>query len=61
MINIGPKEQFKRLKIGIIAILASIAAGSAIVILDLNRFTALLLFIPNWIGVVGVLQASEKT
>jgi hypothetical protein len=59
--NIGRSGQRRRLRFGIALLASSVAAG---VVLVANRASlpwGPLLFLPLWMGALGVFQAREKT
>lgn len=59
--NIGPRERRKRMRFGVALLV--VGAGLAVVLVGLqaDRLWRLVLFLPFWLGAVGVLQAREKT
>ena len=59
--NIGPKESRKRLIMGVIMLAVGIGVGTALIFTDLNRWWRIGLFLPFWMGALGLFQAKEKT
>ncbi len=59
--NIGPKERRKRLVTGVLMFAVGAGIAAALVSLHLDRSWRLFLFIPFWLGAIGLLQAREKT
>ena len=59
--NIGPKESRKRLIIGLAMLAISTEAAIALIFSDLNRWWRIGLFLPFWMGSLGLFQAKEKT
>jgi hypothetical protein len=59
--NIGPGERRKRLRMGVIALGASVVLAAALVAGGADRRWRLVLFLPLWFAELGVFQAKEKT
>ena len=59
--NIGPRERDKRLKFGVVLFALSLLAAFALIALDVTRPVRIALFVPFWLGAVGIFQAREKT
>jgi hypothetical protein len=59
--NIGPRERRKRMRFGVVLLVAGAGLAALLVGLQADRLWRLLLFLPFWAGAVGVLQAREKT
>ena len=59
--NIGPEGQCTRLRGGLIALGIGIIITPILVMIDINRWWRLLLFIPFWQGALGIFQALHKT
>ncbi len=59
--NIGPRGQQRRLTLGLLAL--GVAAVSAFILFTTGAPTSwrLGLFLPIWLGALGVFQAREKT
>jgi len=59
--NIGPKETRKRLLMGV----AMLAMGVVLAIIfthaGVNRWWYSVLFLPFWMGILGISQARKKT
>lgn len=60
-INIGRKEQRKRLVLGVIVIALTLAATPYFLSGALPRLASLGLALPFWFGSLAVLQALQKT
>ena len=61
VINIGPREVFKRRLMGIVALLAGIGLSFLSVVINAPRWSRLLVFFPIWLAGLGLFQAREKT
>lgn len=59
--NIGSKERRKRKAFGIVLLVASAILGALLVGLGAHRLWRLALFLPIWVGALGVFQATDKT
>lgn len=59
--NIGPRERKKRMRFGLVLLVAGAGGAAVLIGVDANRLWRLALFLPFWAGAVGVLQAREKT
>jgi hypothetical protein len=59
--NIGPNERRRRLTWGALALGASVLLAAALVVGGADRRWRLIVFLPFWIGGLGVFQAEEKT
>lgn len=59
--NIGPKESRKRLIMGVVMLAVGIGVAIALIFTDLNRWWRIGLFLPFWMGALGLFQAKEKT
>jgi len=61
LVNIGPKETRKRLLMGV----AMLAMGVVLAIIfthaGVNRWWYSVLFLPFWMGILGISQARKKT
>ena len=60
-VNIGPRERRKRLVMGVATLGVSAAIALALILAGVNRWWRVGLFIPFWMGALGVFQAREKT
>jgi hypothetical protein len=60
-INIGPKESCKRLVMGLGALAAGLILAAVFVVGGVERKWRAVLFIPLWIGALGVFQARQRT
>jgi hypothetical protein len=60
-VNIGPKERRKRLVAG--ATMCAVGAGiaAALIVFHQDRSWRIFLFIPFWVGALGLFQARERT
>lgn len=59
--NIGPRERRKRMRFGVVLLVAGAGLAALLVGLQVDRLWRLLSFLPFWAGAVGVLQARERT
>jgi hypothetical protein len=59
--NIGPRERRRRLTRGIITLVLGALLGLAMVLTGVDRWWRLVLFLPFWMGGLGVHQARGKT
>ena len=59
--NIGRRERRDRLLIGILLLGMSVASLAALVQLCVPPVTRLLLVVPWWMAIVGLVQAHQKT
>ena len=59
--NIGAGQVRKRRMLGIASVSAAALLGFVLIGYDSPRWTRLLLFVPLWIGALGLFQAREKT
>jgi hypothetical protein len=60
-VNIGPNETRRRRLIGIVMLVAGVAAAVFFVVAGVGRPWRLLLFLPFWMAGFGLLQARAKT
>ena len=59
--NIGPREQARRMRFGLVGLAVSVALAAGMFALGLDRWWRLALFLP-WSGAaVGIFQALDKT
>ena len=61
VMNIGPKEQAKRVKSGWIMLLVSAAIAGGLLIMQAPRWWGAVLFAPLLMAWLGFFQAREKT
>jgi hypothetical protein len=61
LVNIGPKERRKRFVLGAVVLALTFAATPLFLDGSLPRGAALGLAVPVWFGLLGVLQALQKT
>lgn len=59
--NIGPAEQRKRLRFGVVAFAAGLAIGALLILTGLSPWLRLVLFLPFSIGAIGFFQSRDKT
>ena len=59
--NIGPKESRKRFIMGVTMLAVGFAVALALILTDLNHWWRIGLFVPFWMGALGLFQAKEKT
>lgn len=59
--NIGPRGQRSRLRLGVVAFGAAALLAVVLFFVDAPRLSRLTLFLPAWIGALGVFQARDKT
>jgi hypothetical protein len=59
--NIGPRERRKRMTFGVLLLgLAGLSAVAAL-LLHAHRLWSVALFLPFWVGALGVFQATGMT
>jgi hypothetical protein len=59
--NIGPRGQQRRLRLGIMALVAAALLGGVLFGLEAPRGWRLVLFLPLWIAGLGFFQSRDKT
>ncbi len=59
--NIGPGERRKRMRFGISFLVAGGFVGGLLIGFDVHRLWRLTLFVPFWMGGLGLFQALEQT
>jgi len=59
--NIGPRGRRSRFRFGIVACGAAVVLAVVLFLIDAPRTWRLCLFVPAWIGALGVFQARDKT
>ncbi len=59
--NIGPKETRKRLLMGVAMLVVGVVAAVIFAHADVNPGWYAALFLPFWIGALGISQARRKT
>jgi len=59
--NIGPRGQRHRLRLGLVALGAAVLLGGMLLTLGAPHAWRVALFVPLWIGALGVFQARDKT
>lgn len=60
-INMGPKGTRVRGLSGVVFLAVGLIATGVLVWLGVGRWWRLLLFVPFWLGALGLLQARERT
>lgn len=60
-INIGPREVRKRRLMGMVAITVGVGLAFVLVVFGASRWLRVVIFLPVWIGGLGLFQAREKT
>ena len=61
MANIGPGERRKRLLMGIAMLAVGVGITAALILTGVSRGWRVGLFLPFWMGALGLFQAREKT
>ena len=59
--NIGRRERRKRMLFGLVVLGAGAAALASLLVAGVQPLFRLPLFLVFWVGLIGVLQAREKT
>jgi hypothetical protein len=59
--NIGPNECRKRLTGGAVVFAVGAAVAAMLILAQFNRWWRLAVFIPFYMGALGIVQAKEKT
>ncbi len=59
--NIGPGERRKRLWMGVTMLVVGALVALALILAGAQRWWRVALFIPFWMGALGLFQAREKT
>jgi len=59
--NIGALGQRQRLRLGLLSLGVAILLGIAFFVLGASRGWRLTLFVPLWLGALGIFQALDKT
>jgi len=59
--NIGPRGRRRRLTFGGVSLGAAALLGPLLFVVDAARPWRLALFVPLWIGALGIFQALDKT
>jgi hypothetical protein len=60
-VNIGPRGRAKRLRFGLVALVVAVIAAAALLALRAPPLSRLGLFVPFFLGGMGVFQARAKT
>ena len=61
LVNIGPKETRKRLLMGVAMLALGVALAAIFTHADVSRGWYSVLFLPFWMGTLGISQARKKT
>jgi hypothetical protein len=61
VVNIGPRERRKRLVFGVVALGVGAAIAVLLVLINAPLAWRIPLFVPFFVGALGVFQAREKT
>jgi hypothetical protein len=61
VVNIGPRERRKRLVFGVVALGVGAAIAVLLVLINAPLVWRVPLFVPFFVGALGVFQAREKT
>ncbi len=59
--NIGPREERKRLILGVATLAVSVGITIGLIYSGVDRWWRLGLFLPFWFGALGIFQALEAT
>lgn len=59
--NIGPRGRRHRIRFGVAAFGAAAFLAIVLLLFDAPRWWRLAVFLPAWIGALGVIQARDKT
>ncbi len=59
--NIGPRERRKRLMMGAVMLAAGVGSTAALILAGVGPCWRIGLFVPFWIGALGVFQARAHT
>jgi hypothetical protein len=60
-VNIGPRERSKRRMMAVVGLTVGVSVAFVLVVTGAPRLLRLVVFLPIWIGSLGLLQAREKT
>ena len=60
-VNIGPRERSKRRMMAIVGLTVGVSVAFVLVVTGAPRLLRLVVFLPIWVGSLGLLQAREKT
>lgn len=61
IVNIGSRERQRRMRFGVVLLVAGAALTAILVGLDVTRAWRIASFLPFWAGALGIMQAREKT
>lgn len=59
--NIGPRGQTRRMRLGFVFLGVAILLGALLFVVGAGWGWRLALFVPLWIGALGIFQALDKT
>jgi uncharacterized membrane protein (UPF0136 family) len=59
--NIGPRGQAHRLRFGMVGLGVAVVLAMVFLVLGVPRGWRAVVFVPLWIGALGVFQARDKT
>ena len=59
--NIGPRGRDQRMRFGLVGCGVALVLGMALLMLGTPRGWRALVFVPLWLGALGVFQAQGKT
>ncbi len=60
-INIGPRERWRRLTTGVLMLAVGTGITAALILTGLDRWWRIGLFVPFWMGALGVFQTRDQT
>ena len=61
MVNIGPRERRRRFAVGIAMLAVGTGVGVALIMGGAGRWWRVGVFLPLWVGALGILQARGGT
>jgi hypothetical protein len=59
--NIGPRERKMRIRVGVIFLGVGVLLAATLLVMSVARPWRIAVFVPLWIGSIGIFQAREKT
>jgi hypothetical protein len=59
--NIGPRERSMRIRFGVGFMAAGFLLAATLLVMSVGRPWRLVVFVPLWMGALGIFQAREKT
>ena len=60
-VNIGPRERRKRRLMAVVGVTVGVSVAFVLMLTGAPRLLRLVVFLPIWVGSLGLLQAREKT